>query len=336
MRGGTVSTLSTFAAALAVLGACAAKPPPVTPPAPTEDKAYAGCPMNRRIDLWLTTPEHGEPAWAAPKSAVEVRDAYCVIELNRVLDPGVACLDPSECDELAGHEVRTISCARTPSDRYSMFVAQAWDKEVAAVASDSEEWRTRLGQCYRVSWVGATAPELAAFERAFAAIDGDIAYRGDGGILEHWPPPRDAGYQRVFFAVAREVTQVRGGVNAKAIVSTHHFSSTTRAGKIAEQPYFHTATGVRFGVQGHYTTKANAKVDAAYCADLGRDPEHAVFRGSDEVVAREARRNDAVLACARGDDAAKEILAQMEDDLVYAGTRQDLRKGWTVRDPCAP
>lgn len=323
-----------------VLAACAGRPP-AAPPAqtPKEDKAYAGCVMNRRIDLWLTTPEHGEPPWAAPKSAVEVRDAYCVVEQNRVLDPGVECLDVRDCDDLAGHEVRTISCTRTPSDRYSQFVAQAWDKEVAAVATANEEWRTRLGQCYRVTWGGASAPELAAFEHAFASIEGDIAYRGEGALLELWPPVRDAAYQRVFFSFAREVTQLRGGVKAKAIVSTHHFSIIARAGKLAEAPFIHTDVGVPFGFEGHYTTTANAAVDVAYCAGLrkpGIERGAPLYAGDDEVVVRAAQRNDAVLACARGDDRARDALVRMDDELVGRDAKNHLAKGWSLRDPCAP
>lgn len=330
----------TLAAGAAAIVACATHPPPpVAPRPPPEDKAYAGCPMNRQLDMWLTAPEYGEPPWSSPRSAVEVRDAYCVVEQNRVLDSGAQCLDVRDCDDVPGHESWTVKCTTTPTERFRMVTSSTWDKAADAVTQEDVRWRTRLGQCYRVTWANATPAELAAYERAFAGIDGDIANRGEGALLERWPPASDAAYRRVTFAFAREVTQVRAGVNAKAIVWTSTFSSITRAGKIAELPFLQTNVGVQFGVEGHTTTKANVADDERYCAALhGLQPGDPapVYSGADAVTARNARRNEAVLSAARGEDSAKLALAAMDDDLVHPGTRKDLQKGWTLRDPCGP
>lgn len=320
------------------VGACARPTaPPARPVAPVEDKAYAGCPMNRQIDLWLTAGEHGEPPWPAPHSPVTVRDAYCTVEQNRVLDPGVACLDVRECDELAGHEEHVIACSAAPTERYRTFQATTWEVALKGVANADQEWRTRLGQCFSPTYGAATPAELAAYERAFKDIDGDIGDRGEGALLELWPAPPDGAYQRVFFSFAREVTQMRGGLRAKAIVWTHAFSAVVRARKIAELPYIDTTTGSQFGFPGHTTTKANASVAVKYCSALHDDPATARFAGDDPVVVAAARRNDAILALARGEEAARDALIGMDDELVDRGTKEQLAKpGWSFRDPCAP
>ena len=83
---------------------------------------------------------------------------------------------------------------------------------------------------------------------------------------------------------------------------------------------------VVFGFAGHTTTAALAAEDAAYCSALrGAKPDATVaWSGADPALVDDARRNDAVVAARREDDAALALLPAV------------VRTPTSLRDPCAP
>lgn len=318
--------------------ACAAHAPVSPPPShrPVEDKAYTSCTLRRELELWETAPGPGFSAWPKPKSAVVVRDAYCTVEANRVLDAGVECLQMNDCDDLPGHEVVSVSCGSAPSARWNALQLQALDFYKVPLAKDEAEWHARLGQCYRVTFGGAPAPELAALEAALHAAAPEDVSANEDAITKLIPASKDDAYHRLFLTFAREVTQRRGALVPKAVVWMKGYGYVTRAGAPASLPYYHYTQGALFGFAGHYTTKANAAEDDAYCANLRRDAD-AIWSGADPVVTREARRNEAIVALTSGKPDARAVLATMGPDLVYPGTQQALaRPNVDLHDPCAP
>ncbi len=326
-----------LAAIVTACGTRAVAPPPARVPEPP--KVYTSCLLHRTLDLWATTPDDPHlPPYPAPRAAVEVRDAYCTVEANRVLATDQQCLQPAVCDDVPGEEHVVVTCTATPGARWGLLRREVPHLDDGPDGDDAD-WHARLAACFHPTFVAAPADELRALEAALRGLDAFTMRWGDGGVVAVEPAIRGNAYHRLHLTFAREVTQARAGIRPKAIVWARASVLWMREGVPQGLPYPHFTQSVSFGFPTHPTDAQSARQDDAYCEAL-RDGHHdaeARWSGADPELPGAVRRNEAVVALMRGRDEARAAVAAMPDDLVDRGTKRTLaRANIALRDPCSP